>query len=255
MTSNGIAFMEYLETERHDKTTEAETHRNNVAMELETRRANIARENEQIRSNLAQEGLQRFSNWTERAHLERADFENYRSNVARETENRRSNMAQEDIGRQNSLNGALNALNGAVANLVSLQSVKVGMYDADTRRREQQTNRWYTGIKAAVDVQGVRNNIRSLDLQERRLNLDSWQAHDQSQRSWLLLPSQLEMNNASANERWSQSDLNKSNIFRNRVRNATDVVNAGANLLNSVGQFGKNVTQATKDIVSIGGLN
>lgn len=89
MTQNQIEYQKLLETQLHNRNSEAETNRANLVSEglqrdshNENVRANRAREEENLRSHLA------------------AERENERSNKARETETNRSNLANELIKSQ-----------------------------------------------------------------------------------------------------------------------------------------------------------
>lgn len=126
VTKNEIDFRSVLETERHNRVTEAETERSNRVVEQETNRHNIAYETETNRHNVITE------NETMRNHIA-VETETYRSNVARETETHRANVAQEVLSAQR------NAI-AAQSNAIQARQVEYN-YTLGLRQAELTENR------------------------------------------------------------------------------------------------------------------
>lgn len=111
MTTNQIAYVSYLETQRSNLAKEAETNRSNVAREQEDRRshlaneaevlrANQARENENLRHNQATENINLFSaQETARANRESEAIRRRANEVA--TYNASANLSNAETNRRN----------------------------------------------------------------------------------------------------------------------------------------------------------
>lgn len=77
MTTMGLDYLKYQESQRSNLANEAETNRSNLARETETNRSNLAREAETHRANVA------------------GEQETHRSNMAKEAETNRANTMQD----------------------------------------------------------------------------------------------------------------------------------------------------------------
>lgn len=133
MTSNQIAYANYVESRRHNEATETETNRANVAREVETHRSNVAVETETARHNLAFEA------------------ETNRHNVAVEKETHRANKANEAIGWYNASTNRMNAQTNAYAAATQARNV-------DSMISQREVQNWAT-------EQNVKQGYQSLDIQ------------------------------------------------------------------------------------------
>lgn len=145
MTQNQILFANYVESQLHNRNTEAETARSNRARETETNRSNLAHEAETNRSNLATE------------------TETNRSNLANEAERQRSNKAQEQLTRERDKEQGRH--NVATENLTSKQQEEQERANQEAEKIERekiakdltianltaQTNKTIAEIQARVD--------------------------------------------------------------------------------------------------------
>nr|AVX53326.1 putative ORF1 [Marmot picobirnavirus] len=122
MTQNQIRFQEYLETGRHNVSTETETNRANVAREQETHRSNVANEVETNRHNQAVES------------------ETNRHNVVGENLDR--DRYYEQI-RQNTLNYNLALRNLELARRNQAEIERSNRANESIRREQQQTDAYY----------------------------------------------------------------------------------------------------------------
>lgn len=234
MTKNALEYLNYLETTKHNRTTETETERSNRAREMENTRSNIARENENIRSNFANEALKRQSNVITDAHYQRQDTEAIRSNMAKELENYRHNVTTEYTANYQALNNAIDVLNHGVSNLISNVNARTGIYNAQTQRMQtlnQQELGW-----AQLEVSQKQADIQQANVETMKQHYERQDAVSAS-----LLPyqqanyqSQTDWNNSKAAGQNIDNKLKKPQFF---IQSQTSLMNAAGSIMGGAGRL------------------
>jgi multidrug efflux pump subunit AcrA (membrane-fusion protein) len=156
MTQNQIAYMNALETKRHNQMTE----------------------NEAMRSNMAKEGLEKRGQNISQAHYLRSDLEAARANRAQEqlketaigvdyaklAETHRSNLAQESIGRYNATTNRIKANSGAYLDYstAGLRQSETALKDLEASYTISRTN--LTDAETATERARYYNEIAQVGL-------------------------------------------------------------------------------------------
>lgn len=243
MTQNGIAYLNYLEGNRHNVVVEKETERSNLAREAETIRSNVAREIENQRSNMAREALTRQSNLITESHYLRMDDETKRHNIATEAETFRNNTINNMMAIED-----LNYKYAALSYDTQLRSMQnqISAYDAESRR-----------MQASANYKNAETNMRLADIRAKDVD-------NQNERGWasiFISAAQLDINKQNAEnqaERWdtqnrneslrvgydidllrSQTEYNKKKTQNIEVENVINGVNAASNAVRAVKPGGK----------------
>lgn len=136
MTANQIAYKNAVETERHNRATEALTKEQNLLTERtvdETRRHNIVYEGETGRHNVVTEGISADANTIAWMHNLAMDTEAQRHQRAVESETSRHNQAME---QENTRHNTQSEANEAVAAQGRQNQGMAALTQADTAQRK-----------------------------------------------------------------------------------------------------------------------
>lgn len=224
MTQNTVSYLQYLETEKHDRNTERETQRSNLAREMETMRNNMAKEREQQRSAIANELINQRKNEITAQHYNWSDAETFRSNLAREAEIRRHNLATENIDSVNAFTSALRGANEAIGNLITQQNANTNRYNAETQRMSVE-NTYSLGL---ANLENERNRTA---IQQQNADTSLLNTQGQLHRWGVQNANDLRMTESNITSNTYRNELYQSETAYNQQRRTNETISVWSELL------------------------
>lgn len=235
MTKNQIDYWNYVEAKRHNRETERENERANLERERENRRSNKSKEGEIHRSNLASEAVKREANAIN-AHFNEVSLnEQQRRNLASELLTAQS----QDIERariklgyaqaETSLQSAHIAAGPSYAqvglgysNLAELNRHQLAVEEEQRRSNfAKETASWSQAESSATNAQA---NLINAQTRQRQQSLAEKRYQE------LDVPSAM----VNIAQQRSRISVDRAQEQRWQHQNATDTVNAGARIIDSV---------------------
>lgn len=209
MTRNQIEYWKLVEDKRHNQETERENNRSNVA-----------RESENTRTNVANESIKRQANLINQQHFGRSDQETNRHNIAMEQLQDQANQAQREkviLGyAQTQANRDIAAMQTALGygNLSELTRSNMAREQENTRHNTE--SEYVQNRNVSVDRINALTKQQEANTRADTLAFQKYQ-YDTTGRA---------LQQAQTRKTAVDSVLVGSEIKRNAVRNAVDVVNA-----------------------------